>query len=546
MLTAAIGLNELASVQSEDDTPERSEDGEALDAEVEAKAEMIEVQIPMRLSSAHLIAHLGLERQVSAFLERGRPMDDRDFAGLSPLVWAARGGHEAVVNLLPASHGVDAEAADKQGRTPLLWAMWFGREAVVERLLGSGRVSLESPLPAKPVLRVPGLRVPGGTAVDGVYAANEFFSRLMLRERDVAFHLTPLAWAAFIGRPSLVQVVLKAMGQSEDQEGGGADALNARDLMYGRTPLWWAVRHGHRDAAQLLLETGGVHPEAQDNRLQSPLTRAAVNGQAHLVELLLRSGGHRVDLNSRDKYGLTPLCSAALYGHQKVVQLLLAQPGIELNPREEGGSAPLLKAAENGHMGTVEMILAKDGVALNPRDRDGRTPLLVAASHGHTGVVRLLLATDGVDFNATDKMGRTPLLAAAENGYQEVVELLSLAALPEIESSPTGDQVQTHRLPSAADIISSDAGELHRPDNRGRGGYPDGQRRERDQRRGQPNAIRVTYGSTESIEPVVMPAVETGIDIFLVILACRRKWLRQWERVKKGRGEKSTGEGRSL
>jgi ankyrin repeat protein len=155
VLTAAIGLNELASVQSEDDTPERSEDGEALDAEVEAKAEMIEVQIPMRLSSAHLIAHLGLERQVSAFLERGRPMDDRDFAGLSPLVWAARGGHEAVVNLLPASHGVDAEAADKQGRTPLLWAMWFGREAVVERLLGSGRVSLESPLPAKPVLRVP-------------------------------------------------------------------------------------------------------------------------------------------------------------------------------------------------------------------------------------------------------------------------------------------------------------------------------------------------------------------------------------------------------
>ncbi|KXX72873.1 Ankyrin repeat domain-containing protein 17 [Madurella mycetomatis] len=394
-----------ASSQSEDDTPERTEDGEALDteaeAESEAKVEVIEVEIPMRLTAAHLIAHLGLKRHVSAFLD-GRPMDGRDFAGMSPLIWAARGGHEAVVDLLVASHGVDAEAADNQGRTPLLWAMWFGGEAVVERLLGSGRVSPESHLPAKLVLRGPwDIHNP----MDGVDAVDEFFFwSLIFREQDVTFHLTPLAWAAFIGHQSLVQVMLTAMRQREEQEGVGADVLNARDPKYGRTPLWWAVRHGHRGTAQLLLETDGVNPDAQDNRLQSPLARAAVNGQAELVELLLRSGGDRIDLNSKDKYGLTPLCSAASYGKKRVVRLLLAQPGIELNPREEGGSAPLLNAAENGCTGTVEMILAQDGVAVNPRDGDGCMPLLVAARHGHAGVVRLFLATDGVDLDAADKM----------------------------------------------------------------------------------------------------------------------------------------------
>ncbi|GAB1311901.1 hypothetical protein MFIFM68171_02111 [Madurella fahalii] len=312
VLTALMGFGELVSTQievetsdqSEDDTPERSEHGEALDAEAEAEAEaeadakveMVKTEIPMRLTAAHLIAHFGLERQVSAFLERGRPMDGRDFAGMSPLIWAARGGHEAVVDLLLASHGVDAEAADKQGRTPLLWAMWFGRQAVVERLLGSGKVSPEAHPPAKPVLGVL-----EDTPVDGVYAVNEFFLKLMLRERDVKFHLTPLAWAAFIGRRSLVQVLLTAMGQREELEGGEADVLNARDPKYGRTPLWWAVRHGHREAAQLLLETDGVDPDAQDNRLQSPLARAAVNGHVQLVELLLPSEGHRVDLNSKDK-----------------------------------------------------------------------------------------------------------------------------------------------------------------------------------------------------------------------------------------------------
>lgn len=529
VLTVAMGFNELvsaeieveASSQSEDDTPERTEDGEALDteaeaeAEAEAKVEVIEVKIPMRLTAAHLIAHLGLKRQVSAFLERGRPMDGRDFAGMSPLIWAARGGHEAVVDLLVASHGVDAEAADNQGRTPLLWAMWFGGEAVVERLLGSGRVSPESHLPAKPVLRGPwDIHNP----MDGVDAVDEFFFwSLMFREQDVTFHLTPLAWAAFIGHRSLVQVMLTAMRQREEQEGVGADVLNARDPKYGRTPLWWAVRHGHRGAAQLLLETDGVDPDAQDNRLQSPLARAAVNGQAELVELLLRFGGDRVDLNSKDKYGLTPLCLAASYGKKEVVRLLLAQPRIELNPREEGGSAPLLNAAENGRTGTVEMILAQDGVALNPRDGDGCTPLLVAARHGHAGVVRLLLATDGVDLDAADKNGRTPLLAAAENNYQEVVKLLSRATVSKIDPSPTGDQRRTCRLQCPADIISSDAGELHRAANRGREVYLDGRRRRRNQTHGQPDVIRVKYGSTDSIEPVVMDfkGKRSGICCFL-------------------------------
>ncbi|KAH6632825.1 hypothetical protein F5144DRAFT_651458 [Chaetomium tenue] len=492
MLTATMGLFELVSAQieikpsdqgeedvheqSEEEAPEKSEeDGEALDAgkEPELKVEVRQMMIPMRLSAAHLIAHLGLERQVSDFLERGRLMDDRDYAGMSPLAWAAQVGHEAVVDLLLASHGVDVEAADKEGRTPLLWAMWFGREAVVERLLGSGRVSLESPLPAKPVLSFSLT----DALVDDVYTENEFFFRLMGRERDTTFHLTQLAWAAFIGRRALVQAVLTAMNQDKESEHGGPVVLNARDLKYGRTPLWWAVRHGHREAAQLLLETDGVDPDARDNRLQSPLARAAVNGRVHLAELLLHSGGNRVDVNSKDKYGLTPLGLAASYGHEPIVRLLLAQPGIELNSRA----------------GTVKIKVAQDGRNLNPRDGDGGTPLFIAAAHGHAGVVKLLLATEGVELDATDRMGRTPLQVAVQNNYREVVKLLSPTAPPGIDLGPTGDEREISQLVYTSDVISDDVGQLPRP-----------LRIARNQMRREPNNTLVKVGSSESIEPVIM------------------------------------------
>ncbi|KAH7218863.1 ankyrin repeat-containing domain protein [Fusarium oxysporum] len=60
-------------------------------------------------------------------------LNTKDMNGWTPLLWAARAGHEAVVRLL-LDWGARIEAADKWGRTPLLLAAEFGHEAVVRLL----------------------------------------------------------------------------------------------------------------------------------------------------------------------------------------------------------------------------------------------------------------------------------------------------------------------------------------------------------------------------------------------------------------------------
>lgn len=44
-------------------------------------------------------------------------------------------GHETVVRLLLERNEIDANPKDSNGRTPLMWAARFGYEAVVQLLL---------------------------------------------------------------------------------------------------------------------------------------------------------------------------------------------------------------------------------------------------------------------------------------------------------------------------------------------------------------------------------------------------------------------------
>jgi ankyrin repeat protein len=51
-------------------------------------------------------------------------------------------GHEAVVKLLVERDDVEADSKDQYGLTPLLWAAESGHEAVVKLLQFSERLSL--------------------------------------------------------------------------------------------------------------------------------------------------------------------------------------------------------------------------------------------------------------------------------------------------------------------------------------------------------------------------------------------------------------------
>ena len=62
-------------------------------------------------------------------------VNSRDEFGYTPLVWAAKGGYEAVVQQLLKRGGVNVNSKDIYGYTPLAWAANEGHEAVVRLLV---------------------------------------------------------------------------------------------------------------------------------------------------------------------------------------------------------------------------------------------------------------------------------------------------------------------------------------------------------------------------------------------------------------------------
>lgn len=175
-------------------------------------------------------------------------------------------------------------------------------------------------------------------------------------------------------------------------------------------------------AAQLL--AAGADPDEPDADGTTPLYRAAVNGAADLVRLLLAHGADPNLPGGAADEGL-PLCAAACWNHVDTVAALLAggadpdlpEPG---HPEQTGpGSTPLLWAAGNGHRDSVDLLLAAGADPNVPG-----TPLIAAARGGRYGIVRALVE-HGADPALTNGEGHTAAAVAAELADRDPVALLA-------------------------------------------------------------------------------------------------------------------------
>ena len=89
------------------------------------------------------------------------------------------------------------------------------------------------------------------------------------------------------------------------------------------------------------------------NEQLPPLHMAAQTGLLVEVKQLI-IGGH--DVNQRDeKYGFTPLHQAVFFGHQDIVEYLIAH-GADVDAKNSAGSSPLYLAKGKGHQSIVELL----------------------------------------------------------------------------------------------------------------------------------------------------------------------------------------------
>ncbi|OTA59075.1 hypothetical protein K449DRAFT_448129, partial [Hypoxylon sp. EC38] len=199
------------------------------------------MQQPVECSAFILVSYLGFEQLARRLLtaRERRIRLDETASGLTPLGWAAQGGHDAVVRLL-LDNGANIESKDNRGSTSLSCAASLGRDSTVCLLLQKG-ADIES--------------------------------------KDKKGR-TALFYATIRGRDSIARLLILKGANIESRDSNG------------RTPLFLLQDNS---TAQLLLENGS-NVKAWDNRDRSPLFLVARWGDDKTLRLLLEKLG--VDFES--------------------------------------------------------------------------------------------------------------------------------------------------------------------------------------------------------------------------------------------------------
>ena len=233
-------------------------------------------------------------------------------------------------------------------------------------------------------------------------------ARASLRHADTS-GLTPLHWAAYLGKAALCELLLLR----------GAPIEGSEDAQH--TPLQLAVIGGHVAATRMLLASGAdpfASGRAGDGRRLIHL--AALGPCEDLVELLIDPTpdvGGRQKLDALSSHGWSPLFLAAADDNLRMVKALLAL-GAPLGQVLRG--RPLLHhAAACGAAATVRWLGTECAAQLpiDARDAKGRTPLMLAARHSRLGAVEALIS-----------LGASPVIDAhtllSDAGVEEEVRLM--------------------------------------------------------------------------------------------------------------------------
>jgi len=147
----------------------------------------------------------------------------------------------------------------------------------------------------------------------------------------------------------------------------------------GGTALMYAAQYGHLEAARVLLK-GGAKVNAQGGKFWSALMIAVLKGRLPMIELLLQNGA---DVNASDMLGASPLARAVEREYVDVARRLLEVPSLDINARDRSGMTALHMAAAVGN-DTLATALLAHGARIDIKEENGFTPADLAQRNGHT------------------------------------------------------------------------------------------------------------------------------------------------------------------
>ncbi|QDU30732.1 Ankyrin repeats (3 copies) [Anatilimnocola aggregata] len=171
---------------------------------------------------------------------------------------------------------------------------------------------------------------------------------------------------------------------------------------------------------QLADQQGVVLDEATQAKLTEIVFQAARDDDAVTIAEYLKEG---FTPNVRSPRGDTLLTVAAYHDSRQVMEQLLTQPTIELEGRNRMGLTAVAAAAFKGHDEALRLLLGH-GAQVDSPNSTNQTAIMFAALAGRSSTVQLLKEA-GANTARQDELGNSAASLASSQGADEVLEVLA-------------------------------------------------------------------------------------------------------------------------
>lgn len=269
-------------------------------------------------------------------------------------------------------------------------------------------------------------------------------------DKTKAFTPTTLHSACFTGNEAIVRMMAETGANLEEEDGDGDRALH------------YATYGGQANIIELLLNLG-VEINATNKKMVTAL-QVAVNKQyVSCVRILINNFPERLDVNTQDSVGDTPLHYAIKHKSLEITDMLMNFPTVDFTLCNESGYNILHQAAAVGNNFATERILSKKTDLVDMKDKDGCTALHLAAVANNYSVAKTLVAQGKCTVDLKNTQQQTALFMAVVAGNCELVELLLGVGADINATDKYGDTPMHMSLAMRSDLLVQSLSPLQAP-----------------------------------------------------------------------------------
>ena len=186
----------------------------------------------------------------------------------------------------------------------------------------------------------------------------------------------------------------------------------------GMNCFHFAASRAHLNLCKALMKKHNFKGDTADNYGWTALHRSAQNGNYDVVKFFADNG---TDIFLKMEEGNDCLHIAALNGHLKLCEKLVAEHKFDVNMVDNLGWTALHHSARNGSYELIEFFI-KMGADIHLKTNDGQNCFHIAARFEHLNLCKTLIDIHNFDVDMTNSMGWTVLHFSAQSGSHDLID----------------------------------------------------------------------------------------------------------------------------